>query len=155
MRTRAVRAALLLLASGAYAQSADDAFGRLLKARSLRCDIQRGTQASWDGGNLKLEPATYGEGGRVTFDSIDIRSGKARLIGNAGAGDIQVVPTAVGLTFVEQTAFGNLNFTTVFGTYDSPSSRRLITVTSRHQDLHGPFPSQYHGTCSILDTITK
>lgn len=151
MRTRVTAVVLLLLASGAYAEQVDEAFGRLLRARSLRCDLQTGTQASWDGGTLKLQPASFGEGGRVTFDSIDTKSGKARLIGNAGASDIQVVPTAIGLTFVEQTAFGNLNFTTVFASYDSLSSRRFVAVASRHQDLNGPFPSQYHGTCSILE----
>jgi hypothetical protein len=142
---------LILLVSGAYAQQADEAFGRLLRARSLRCDLRMGTQASWDGGTPKLERSTFGEGSRVTFDSIDTKAGKARLIANAGAGDVQVLATVAGLTFVEQTAFGNLNFTTVFANYDSAVSRQFIAVASRHQNINGPFPSQYHGTCSVLE----
>ena len=120
-------------------------------AHSIRCDLGQGTQASWDGGKLKLESANFGKGGQVTFDSIDANSGKARIIANAGAGDVFVLVTAIGLTFIEQTAMGNINFTTVFATYDSATSHRFIAVSSRHQDLNGPFPSQYHGTCSILE----
>jgi len=100
---------------------------------------------------LKLESSDFGQGGQVTFDSIDAKAGKARIVGNVGAGDVLVLVTIAGLTFVEQTAFGNVNLTTVFAAYDSPSSRRFVAVSSRHQNLNGPFPSQYHGTCSVLD----
>ena len=87
----------------------------------------------------------------MTFDSIDAKGGKARIIGNEGASNARVLLTATGLTFVEETAFGNVNFTTVFGRYDSATSRRFVAISSRHQDINGPFPSQYHGTCSVLE----
>jgi hypothetical protein len=149
MRTVMSACVLMVLVSATHAQQADEVLTRLLRARSLRCEFQAGTQASWDGGSLKLKQVTAGEGGRMTFDSIDTRAGKARMIGNVGAVDVRVLMTVTGLTFVEETHFGNLNFTTVFGSYDS--SRRVIAVSSRHQDINGPFPSQYHGTCSVLD----
>ncbi len=151
MRTAITTGVLILLVSTAHAQQADDVFARLLRARSLGCELGSGTQASWDGGRLKLQQSTFGQGGMVTFDSIDAKGGKGRIIGNAGAGDVRVLLTATGLTFVEETASGNLNFTTVFGRYESPASRRFVAVSSRHQDINGPFPSQYHGTCSVLE----
>ena len=151
MRDISTVAALILLGSGAYAQPAEEAFARLLTVRSLRCELGAGTQASWDSGSLKLERSAFGEGAKVTFDSIDTKAGKARLIGTQGAGDVQVLLTVAGLTFIEQTAFGNLNFTTVFSKFDSAVSRRFIAVASRHQNINGPFPSQYHGTCSVLE----
>ncbi len=151
MRTAITTGALILLVSNVYAQQTDEVFAQLLRTRSLRCELGTGTQASWHGGRLKLEQSTFGQGGMVTFDSINAKGGKARIIGNAGAGNVRVLVTATGLTFVEETAFGNLNFTTVFGRYDSAVSRRFVAVSSRHQDINGPFPSQYHGTCSVLE----
>ena len=58
--------------------------------------------------------------------------------------------TAAGITFAEQTEVGNINITTVFSDYVGTASRRFIAVQSRHISALGPFPSQYHGTCSIL-----
>ena len=87
----------------------------------------------------------------MVFDSIDTQAGTARIIGNAGAGDISVVVTSVGLTFIEQTGVGGLNFTTVFTHFVEPENVARAAVTSRHLILVGsPFPSQYHGTCVIL-----
>ena len=151
MRLLAIALVLLIPAATAHAQQADEPFARLLGARSIRCELGKGTQASWDGGKLKLESSNFGKGGQVTFDSIDAKAGKARIVANVGAGDVLVLVTIAGLTFVEQTALGNVNFTTVFASYDSPSSRRFVAVSSRHQNLNGPFPSQYHGTCSVLE----
>ena len=151
MRQLAISLALLISVTTASAQQADEPFTRLLSARSVRCDIGRGTQASWDGGKVQLLNSDFGPGGEVTFDSIDAKAGKARIIGNVGAGDVLVLVTIAGLTFVEQTPLGNVNFTTVFASYDSPSSGRFVAVSSRHQNLNGPFPSQWHGTCSILE----
>jgi hypothetical protein len=78
-------------------------------------------------------------------------TGTARIIGNIGAGDILVKMTPAGITFIEETLFGNLNITTVFANYDSSASQRFVAVASRHQNINGPFPSQYHGTCTILE----
>jgi len=112
-----------------------------------------GTQAEWDAGKVKLSQTTW-SGGTATFDSIKHEpgtdAGTARLIGNAGAGDIQVKMTPSGITFIEETLFGGLNITTVFDKYDSSATQRFIAVASRHLDVNGPFPSQFHGTCTIL-----
>ena len=133
------------------AQQVDEPFKRLVNARSLRCELTRGVQASWDSGQLKLEPSAMSDAGKMTFDSISPKDGTARIIGNAGVGDVIVNVSIAGITFLEETKSGNLNITTIFASYESPGSRRFVAVQSRHQTLNGPFPSQYHGTCTVLE----
>jgi hypothetical protein len=143
---------LVLLAAPAPAQDGDDPFDRLRRAKSIRCELDRGTYGSWERGGLKLEPERFGEGGKVTFDSIDTNAGKARLIGSIGAVDVRAILTETGLTFIEATQVGNLNFTTIFATYDTLESRRFVAVSSRHVAIEkSPSPSQYHGTCFVLE----
>jgi hypothetical protein len=128
-------------------------FEQLFAARSIRCQMTTGTQADWDSGKLKLTQTSW-SGGMVTFDSIrhaaGTDAGSARIVGNSGAGDVQVKMTPAGITLIEETLFGGLNITTVFANYDSPATQRYIAVASRHLSINGPFPSQYHGTCTIL-----
>ena len=134
---------------GVVAQESDDP-AELFAAETLRCDLRRGTQASWDEGALKLEDSLFGQGGRFTLDSIDTSARTARLIGSLGAVDVWASATQAGVTFIGQTASGNVNITTVFAYHESATSRAYVTVQSRHQNMVGPFPSQYHGTCRVL-----
>ena len=122
----------------------------LFQAQSVRCEWGRGTIVSWDEGRPSLEQGNFGKDAGIVFDSIDTQAGTARIIGNAAAGDIRVVETPVGLTFIEQATFGGLNFTTVFAHFVGPGNVALAAVTSRHLSFVSPFPSQYHGTCVIL-----
>lgn len=100
MKTIFTAAIFLLLSPVAHAQQVDETFASLLSARSIRCELGKGTQASWDSGKLKLESSHFGAGGKVTFDSIDIKGGKARIIANVGASDAIVLVTASGITFM-------------------------------------------------------
>ena len=87
----------------------------------------------------------------MVFDSIDTQAGTARIIGNAAAADISVVVTPVGLTFIEQVPSGGMNFTTVFAHFVELENVALAAVTSRHLNIiNSPRPSQFHGTCVIL-----
>ena len=123
----------------------------LFQAQSVRCEWGQGTIVSWDEGRPVLEQGNFGKDAGIVFDSIDTQAGTARIIGNAAAGDIRVVVTPVGLTFIEKTGVGGLNFTTVFAHFVGPENVARVAVTSRHIALFGsPFPSQYHGTCVIL-----
>lgn len=126
-------------------EAKEDHFGLLLAARSLKCAFGTRAVADWKSGTPKV---TVGrEDFSLHFDSIDSKTQKARLIGNQGAGDVTVFTTGAGLHFIEKTGFGNINFTTVFG---SRASGGFIAVTSRHVDLLGnPLPSQYHGVCKL------
>ena len=122
----------------------------LFQAQSVRCEWGQGTIVSWNEGRPFLEQVGFGKDAGIVFDSIDTQAGTARIIGNAAAGDISVVVTPVGLTFIEQATFGGLNFTTVFAHFVEPENVALAAVTSRHLGFGSPFPSQYHGTCVIL-----
>ena len=131
---------------GAAATSDADA---LFQAQSIKCEWGQGTTARWNEGRPSLKQASWDAG--IVFDSIDTQAGTARIIGNIGAGDISVVVTPVGLTFIEKTGVGGLNFTTVFKHFVEPENVARVAVTSRHITIFGsPFPSQYHGTCVIL-----
>jgi hypothetical protein len=151
MRSYAAVIIFLIFSPIVQAQQVDNPIYRLINAESIGCELDKGTQASWDSGKLKLIRSNFGKDGKVIFYSIDTKKGKARIIGNVGAEDVAVLITPSGLTFVEQTGFGNLNFTTIFAAYDSSSFHRFIAVSSRHMNFNGPFPSQYHGTCAILE----
>ena len=113
-----------------------------------------GTEADWDSGKLKLSESSSGSG-LVTFDSIKRNAGtdtgSARIIvGNIFSGDVLVKMTGAGITFIEESLNGNLSITTVFANVSSVN-QRFIAVSSRHLRLmNGPFPSQYYGTCTIL-----
>lgn len=142
---------LVLIVSVANGQESErKAFDRLLAARCLRCTLDEGTQAEWRGGRVKLTSARFGKAGVLTFDGINVKEGTARLIAGSVA-DVAVLVTPVGLTFLEQTGSGNLIVTTVFGDH-ALSGDRFAAVSSRHiATFTSPFPSQYHGTCTILE----
>ena len=74
----------------------------LFQAQSVRCEWGQGTIVSWDEGRPVLEQGNFGKDAGIVFDSIDTQAGTARIIGNAAAGDIRVVVTPVGLTFIEK-----------------------------------------------------
>ena len=122
---------------------------RLLTAETLRCDLADGVYATWEEGRPTIEASDWADD-PVIFDTIDIQEGTARKIGNNGAGDVRVIETSVGLTFIEATGLG-LAFTTVFSLPLDEAGLELPSVTSRHFDLVGsPRPSHYHGSCQIL-----
>jgi hypothetical protein len=127
----------------------DEVFERLMNAKSLKLEFGPGTVADWEGSKVKVEKDNFDA--TIIYDSIDLKTGKARMIGNAGATDVSVWATGTGLTFVEQTSAGNLIFTTVFASY-AKGTMDFIAVTSRHLDLLiKPLPSQYHSTCKVWE----
>jgi hypothetical protein len=141
--------ALLCLAGAVSAD--DNAFDRLLAAKSLKCQLGEGAVGDWKGGKLTVRKDTFGI--TVFFDGIDLTQGTARVIANGGAGRVSVHTTAAGVTFIEQTGWGNLVISTVFADYH-PKTRQFILVMSRHLSFFSfgsPLPSQYHGTCQVWE----
>ena len=133
----------------------NDLFNKLITAKTLKFIPLKSCTADWKKGNPKLlvdNDVTDKEFPPLIFDAIDLKKRTARIIGNQGAIDVMVILTLTGITFIEQTGAGNLNYTTVFfscveGTED------YIAVHSRHIDLlvSTPLPSQLHGICKIWE----
>jgi len=63
---------------------ADEAFERLMNAKSLKCVYGPGAVAIWEDSKVKVEKDNFNNAS-VVFDSIDIKTGKARMIGEIGA----------------------------------------------------------------------
>lgn len=152
MKTRLINCFIfigaLLLLSPTLSFAADDAFSALLSAKSLKCTLGPGAVGIWGTKSVNIDKDKWNT--PIHFDSIDVKAGKARIIGNVGADDISVIVTSAGITFVEQTGSGNLVFTTVFGSY-LKGTNEFFVVSSRHMlIMDKPLPSQYHGTCKEL-----
>lgn len=131
------------------AWAADTAHEQLIRARSLKCTFGPGTVADWETGKPKLLSDNFGSGRTIHYDAIDIKNGRARTIGPSGAADLPVTVGAYGLTFTES-FIGGISTTTVFSSYKK-GTREFVAVLSRHVALMGPpIPSQYHGTCTVL-----
>jgi hypothetical protein len=135
----------LFLVGTGYAETA---FDSLLKAKSLRCTFTIGSAANSKTGILK--PSIVKEDMTIVFDSIDLRKGTARGVGEAGASNEIAAMTPTGMTFIEQTGSGNYVFTTVFAEEQDPSERFLAAM-SRHMQMIGTIiVSQYYGACQVL-----
>lgn len=152
---KAIKISLFFLFLGIsnYAIANDDPFLVLLNAKSIKCYWDKGATANWIKGTPEIKIEQWNplkEDSYVIFDSIDIKTGTARAIAQ-GAGDVMVLTTAKGITFIEQTPSGNLSIVTVFATYEN-NSNKFIAVMSRHMDMpQTPFPQQYYGTAEILE----
>lgn len=141
-----------------YVAAEDNPLDKLLKAKSLKCYYSEGYTGIWDNGELKIEKGNFGILGKesaMVFDSIDLKKGTARLIGNQGSSDVIVLSTPAGISFIEKTPVGYLMITTVFAYYKKGTDE-FVCVYSRHVGSFsplklGPMPSQWHGTCKVWE----
>jgi len=148
----AVAFVIATLAVAAHPTETD--LDRPLRAKSLRCTLGPGALADWRSGTPEaplVSQAMFASqpSDRVTqFDSIDLKAGTARNIGNNAAGILHVVGTDEGLTFIDLRPRG-LVVVTVYG---SAIGGQYVVVYSSHLELVGmPRPSQYYGTCQIWE----
>jgi len=137
-----------LLLTGGSATAQSDPFKALIAARSLKCQFGPGSFGKWSDSQVSVVNERMDSS--LHFDSIDLKAGKARLVGNRGAADLIVWGTASGITFVEQTGVGNVVFSTVFPER-IPGTDEFYAVMSRHMAMLSPPPlaSQYHGSCKV------
>jgi hypothetical protein len=157
--TAAVLSVLAYSTSAILAQSRPSTILSLTEVTSLRCFSGTGYSVSWDDGKPEFKLGRFpSEGEHMQFDAIDVKNGRARLIGNAGAADVEVLETKKGLHFFERTGTGNLNVTTVFSLApEQLPPRSFVFVASRHVDLGMPelgpsiYASQYHGICKAWE----
>ena len=117
---------------------------------SFRCNFTDGQITNFDSG----VPTTKHESKftELVYDQIDTVKKSARLIGNVGVAEVQVVEGSQLMHLVEITNSGNLNLTTIFFTDKSKLSGTYPVVHSRHlkTSTSGPLPSQYIGLCREL-----
>ena len=127
----------------------NEVFSRLLGAKCLKCSFREGVSTSWHGKGVKVESDQWK--GDTIFDSIDIKQGNARIVGNQGSADAILLWSPSGITFIESTGSGNMVFTTVFPFYKS-GTIEFCAVMSRHMNLRTEaLPSQFYGTCKIWE----
>ena len=140
----------ILVLIGAFAVStfaADTSTNGLIAAKTLKCWIRAGFGTTWKDGVPSTSSATYSSD-PFFFDSINLKQGTARVIGQAGASDVKVVKSSVGITFVE-TAGAIITFTTVF--FSGPKPDEYTVVDSRHASYLGTqLAEQYYGTCKVM-----
>ena len=112
---------------------------------SFRCNFTDGQITNFDtGAPTTKHDSKFTE---LVYDQIDTVKKSARLIGNVGVAEVQVVEGSQLLHLVEITSSGNLNLTTIFFTDKSKLSGTYPVVNSRHlkTSASGPLPSQYIG----------
>jgi hypothetical protein len=69
----------LATASPGSAQRTETAVD-LFRAKSLRCEFREGTTATWHRGMVRLERGAPGDGVTSTFDSIDLKRQRAKVV---------------------------------------------------------------------------
>ncbi len=116
---------------------------------SVRCKFSNGQATNFDAGIPQTNRTNDLD--ELLFDQIDIKKGRARLIGNSGAATIKAFAGFESIHLIEATEAGNMNITTIFISTKTINFNILPVVHSRHmQTLSGPFPSQYLGLCTKL-----
>ena len=118
---------------------------------TLKCIYDFSISAEYKDGKWKSEK---NKGFSFVFTSINVQNQSARLIGNAGSAEVNVVATTKAITFVELTPAGNYNLTSLFLPYKlQGSDSTFLSVHSRHINLSSPYysldpiPSQFYGKC--------
>lgn len=71
---------------------------------------------------------------------VDTGTKKAYLLGNAGSSEVEIIPNAAGISFIEITATGNVMVTAVTNSGEAVHSRNGI-ISNRL------IPTQYYGRC--------
>jgi hypothetical protein len=135
--------------------SPNDPVSRLRSAHTLRCHFTAEATTKWTNGRRTIASENLSGQARaneITYDSIDLKRGTARAIGNAGAADVTVKVDRMGaLWMVETVPMGYLVVTTIIPNYAADSTDFII-IESRHTWLPSAYAlgTQGSGTCSVL-----
>jgi hypothetical protein len=116
-------------------------------ARTLACSFSTFAVAGWRDG--KPNTVTSTEDFSFQIAIVNLKRGRARIIGANGAVEATLVLTPTGLNVIEQTPIGNFMLTTVFTA--GAQNGRFLAAHARHVgDLTAvPSPSQHYGSCSL------
>jgi hypothetical protein len=123
----------------------------LQKSMKLWCKYDPGNGAHLRDGIITKYDLAY-QGGPVTFESIDIGSGTARMTGSSGATgsnegilDVLASTTHAGLHFSAVNSRGELVVTTVFGAVDKNGRHPSVMTTHGMHAFNGSY--QIYGSC--------
>ena len=119
--------------------------------KTMKCIYEFSVSAEYKDGQWETEK---NKGFSFVFTNINIQNQSARLVGNAGSAEVDVVATTKAITFVELTPSGNYNVTSIFLPYKlQDSDSTFLSVHSRHINMSSPpypldpIPSQFYGKC--------
>jgi hypothetical protein len=128
-----------------------DPLADLLSSVTIWCRFDPGNGAQLQDGNITMYELSY-QGGPISYDSINIESGTARMIGSAGATgspegvlDVLVTATRSGLHFSAVNSRGELTVTTVFGAVDKHGRHSAVMTTHGTHAFNGSY--QAYGAC--------
>lgn len=148
--------ALTAVFFSAPAFSETDVLSPLLAAKTIRCTLDEGFTAEFNGNKVSFEKGNFSkkpEDRIATYAKIDLKTGKAIVIGNAGTDDIAVRSAEVGLNFISFTGNGAMVVSTVFANKNSDGN--YFFATSRHTQISfgktTSLPSQWTGLCKITE----
>jgi len=123
---------------------------------ALDCHITQKHDANIGHG---YQPRTAKDKMDLVFAGIDLKLGKAQMIGNSGASEVPVISSLNQMIFPELTPSGNMNVTSVFFYTAKPSAegggikildKRAFVVHSRHVLIFNEaVVSQWVGYCDI------
>jgi len=133
-------------------ESADSKLpGDLQKSAKLWCKYDPGNGAHLQDGIITKYDLAY-QGGPVTFETIDISAGTARMTGSPGATgslegvlDVLASNTRAGLHFSAVNSRGELMLTTVFGAVDKNGRHPSVMTTHGMHPFNGSY--QIYGSC--------
>jgi hypothetical protein len=126
---------------------------QLLEAFRIDCQYGPGFGGRWPKGELLPHGAAW-QGGPITFDTIDLDAGTAKLKNSSGFTrtldgelEVRVHATDTGLHFTVFAPGGELIVASVYGALDT--QRRNAAVAS----FHGPYleheSAQFYGACTL------
>lgn len=138
---------LVGLAAAAGARQAAPGKPVFATGQTLSCQFPTFSVGGWKDATPNAVTSTEDFSFQIAI--VNLKRGRARIIGANGAEEATLVSTPVGLNVIEQTAIGNFLLTTVF-TATGPDGRYLA-VHSRHigDPSAVPSPSQHYGSCAF------
>lgn len=121
----------------------------------MRCHFTADAETTWTNGQRAITSQKLNgqqPSNEVTYDSIDTRAGKARIIGNIGASNVIVQMDSFGaLWIVDSPPAGFIFVTTILPIY-AAGTDEFIILESRHSWIRtDALATQSSGTCTLLE----
>ena len=140
--------AFLMIISFAFGMAQQEASAGPIK--SAKCVFEGGTEHFFDDGKLTYSVSRVKDKFELTFDRLDAKDGKGRIVGNNGSGDVIVTNGDYVINILEFTPVGNMNITTI-DTMNINHGVKAPSVTSRHVSSGSALlPSQRVGHCQVF-----